>query len=572
MMKKRAFRHLLSATIALNCLPLLGQPASATIEDVIAYYRMGEEEGGADGAAPVSPPDSSGNENGWSGTFPGGGKYSEDVAASAGSTVGSFVSVDWSNRGNWRDDPLQLRQDDDTFEPVDLLDNYAIEMWVKPLNNEQTNAWIYGLGGPNGVGLVQMGDMIQARNTSTGAESDFGEYKIDDATVEQWVHLAVVADNGEVKFFVNGELAATHLSDGDPVPPGAPQRIHMAVNAGGGVHWNGFLDEVRVFTFTGAFDPVDLLVNEPKESNIDQIVAFYRMGEDEDGTAGNTPVPPVDSSGNDNGWSGTFPGGGTYIEEVGSSAAEKTGSTVAVDWTNRGNWRDNPLQVRQDDDSLEPIDLLDNYAIETWVRPQNNEQTNAWIYGLGGPNGVGLVQMGDMIRARNTSTGAESDFGGFEITDATLNQWVHLAVVADNGTVKFFVNGELSATHLEDDSPVPPGAPQRIHIGVNAGGGVHWNGALDELRVYTFNGAFDPATLLVNGGLPASGPPNLKSTFGGFPLVRTDGTAEISLLLQNTGTDDLIISEVTIAGDNPTAFAFGAEFPGLPITLPGLRW
>lgn len=557
--------------IALICLTMLGQSASAAIDNVIAYYRMGEEEGGAADATPVSPPDSSGNENGWSGTFPGGGKYSQDVASSSAASVGSFLSVDWSNRGNWRDDPLQLRQADDTFAPVDFLDNYAIEMWVKPLNNSQSNAWIFGLGGPNGIGLVQMDGVIQARNSSTGAVSEFGDYTLDDASLNQWVHLAVVADNGEMKFFVDGELAATHLNAGNPVPPGAPQRIHLGVNAGGAVHWNGFLDEVRVFTFTGAFDPVDLLVNEPKASNISQIVAFYRMGEDEGGSAGNTANRPFDSSGNENGWSGTFPGGGTYVEAIASSAAEKTGSTVAVDWTGRGNWRDDPLQARQDNGSFAPVDLFDNYAIEMWVRPQNDTQDNAWIFGLGGPNGVGLVQMGDVIQARNTSTGAESDFGEFAITDATLNQWVHLAVVANNGTVEFYVNGELSATHLEANSPVPPGAPQRIHIGVNAGGGVHWNGALDELRLYTFEGPFDPATLLVKGGLPASGPPSLKGTFGGFPLIRMDDSTETNLLLQNTGTDDLIISELVIAGDNASAFTFGETLPDLPITLAGLE-
>ncbi len=551
---------------------LLTGMAGAAIDDVIAYYRMGEEEGGAAEATPGPPVDSSGNENNWSGTFPGGGKYKEDVAENAASLAGSFLSVDWSNRGQWRDDPLQLRQEDDSFDPVELLDNYAIEMWVKPLNNTQNNAWIYGLGGPNGVGLIQQGDVIQARNTSTGAESDFGEYTLTDATLNQWVHLAVVADNGTVKLFVDGELAAEHLDGGSPVPPGDAQRIHMGVNAGGGVHWNGFLDEVRVFRFSGPFDPTDLLVNEAQsESNIKDVVAFYRMGEDEGGTAGNSPGPPVDSSGNGNGWSGTFPGGGTYIEEVAEAAAGKTGSSVAVDWSNRGQWRDDPLQILLEDGSTADVDLSDNYAIEMWVRPQNNTQSNAWLYGLGGPNGVGLIQQGDVIQARNTSTGAESDFGEYALTDATLNQWVHLAVVADNGTMKFFVDGALAAEHLDGGAPVPPGDPQRIHIGVNAGGGVHWNGSLDEVRIFTFEGAFDPNTLLVNGGLPASGPSDIKSTFGGFPLLRVDETATATLLLQNTGTDDLVVDALELTGEQMAAFAISPEAPALPITLPSLE-
>jgi hypothetical protein len=121
------------------------------------------------------------------------------------------------------------------------------------------------------------------------------------------------------------------------------------------------------------------------------------------------------------------------------------------------------------------VDLFDNYAIEMWVRPQNDTQDNAWIFGLGGPNGVGLVQMGDVIQARNTSTGAESDFGEFAITDATLNQWVHLAVVANNGTVEFYVNGELSATHLEANSPVPPSAFILVSMqAVGSTGMGHW--------------------------------------------------------------------------------------------------
>ena len=253
--------------------------------------------------------------------------------------------------------------------------------------------------------------MIKARNTSSGGESDFGEVALRDAALEQWVHLALVADNGAVKLFVNGEMVAEHIEAGSPVPPGDPQRIHIGVNSGGGVHWNGLLDEIRVFTFSGPFDPVDLLVNEAQGSNIKDVVAFYRMVEDEGGTAGGQPGAPVDPSGNDNGWSGTFPGGGSYIEDIAASAASKTGSAVAVDWSNRGNWRDDPLQILQEDGSLVDADLTDNYAIEMWIRPQNDTQSNAWIFGLGGPNGIGLIQQGDVIKARNTSDGGRLTLG-----------------------------------------------------------------------------------------------------------------------------------------------------------------
>ena len=118
---------------------------------------------------------------------------------------------------------------------------------------------------------------------------------------------------------------------------------------------------------------------------------------------------------------------------------------------------------------------------------------------------------------------------------------------------------------------MPPGDPQRIHIGVNSGGGVHWNGSLDEIRVFTFEGDFDPNSLLVTGGLPASGPSDIKSTFGGFPLLRVDETAEATLLLQNTGTDDLVIEALDLNGDQVAAFALSADAPVLPITLPSLE-
>lgn len=121
-----------------------------------------------------------------------------------------------------------------------------------------------------------------------------------------------------------------------------------------------------------------------------------------------------------------------------------------------------------------------------------------WFVGIGNPhaqNGMAIAQLGDQF------VGILNGVAYVEANPALKvqpGQWVHLALVADaDGNARLYVNGDLHTTRNAQ-----PGAlvtKDAAHVGVRPGGdGKLKDGAVDELRIFTFEGMFDPRDLLVN--------------------------------------------------------------------------
>jgi hypothetical protein len=135
-----------------------------------------------------------------------------------------------------------------------LTNNFGLELWVKPqaLTGNQCLAY-NGNTGSSGWGLYLIGNQYQ------GLFGGVGFVGTATATADTWTHLALVRDNGTATLYVNG-VAAGSLG-GAPVSPagrfaimGQPQNPALE-------RLNGWLDEVRVFTFApGAFSTNDLLL------------------------------------------------------------------------------------------------------------------------------------------------------------------------------------------------------------------------------------------------------------------------------------------------------------------------
>jgi hypothetical protein len=65
--------------------------------------------------------------------------------------------------------------------------------------------------------------------------------------------------------------------------------------------------------------------------------------------------------------------------------------------------------------------------------------------------------------------------------DFPTNQWVHVAVVRDNNTLRLYINGVQKASASESGSLY--NASQNLYIGHDGGSGGYWNGYLDEIRI-----------------------------------------------------------------------------------------
>lgn len=124
--------------------------------------------------------------------------------------------------------------------------------------------------------------------------------------------------------------------------------------------------------------------------------------------------------------------------------------------------------------------LTNNFGIEAWVMPNSTNVGNCIIAynGNTGLDGWGLLQSG------NTFSG---NFGGVTIigsASATPNAWTHLALVRNNGTNTFFVNGVPVGT--SSNAPASPSSGFSLGAPPQSPTGQFFNGAIDEVRVFTF--------------------------------------------------------------------------------------
>jgi autotransporter-associated beta strand protein len=188
----------------------------------------------------------------------------------------------------------------------------------------------------------------------------------------------------------------------------------------------------------------------------------YRLGEA--GVGENNR--PVDSSGWGHDFAGDLNGAavtvGTATPAPGSSQYYEFGGTAGFSGI---GW--NPPE--------------DNVGVECWVRVSDLGQT-AQVFGSGtaGLNGLNLLFSGGALRAAISTSGLDSTVGTPYVPLGAA-EWVHVAVVRQNGVTRFYVNG-LPAGPSANGAPVDATAP---FLG-RANTARTFTGAIDEARIFTF--------------------------------------------------------------------------------------
>ena len=212
----------------------------------VAWYRLGENDPGAASGVVVSGFTTNliGSQN----LIPfGSPRYTNRFATTAASQVGSSLSVNFNGTSQYLSNAIISS----------AVDNFGLEVWVKPNATDSGNRTIVYNGNPtvNGWGLIQRaGTEYRA---SLGGMTAFGPAI---AAAGVWAHLALVRDNGTTTFYVNGVATGTSL--GVPLPATNSFMIGAHPQFAANTWFNGAVDEVRVFTFApGQFSTNDLLLN-----------------------------------------------------------------------------------------------------------------------------------------------------------------------------------------------------------------------------------------------------------------------------------------------------------------------
>lgn len=221
---------------------------------------------------------------------------------------------------------------------------------------------------------------------------------------------------------------------------------------------------------------------------------------------------PVDSSGNGHNMNDGFsefetvhPNPNTPGGPLGTSGFT---STTSSEWGRNGD----VIIAARDSYSLSG----NNFGIEAWVLPFGNgynifccesaHNYTAQIFASGADT------TGFYIGVKNNQDGTYS-FVAAVITDTNgvaqvgdplplvTNSWTHLAVVRNNGTNTFYVNGLAHGPSTLDtpsiNSPTGTGNQNGMRLGASGGDQVAYRGLIDEARAFTFSpGQFSVTNLL----------------------------------------------------------------------------
>jgi hypothetical protein len=236
--------------------------------------------------------------------------------------------------------------------------------------------------------------------------------------------------------------------------------------------------------------------------------AWYHLGE-----TGTLPGGlPVDSSGNGNNMNDGF----SEFETVHVSPNSPGGplGTSGVTSTASSEWgRNGDVIIAARD---EYYVSGDNFGIEAWVLPFGNgynifccagsHNNTAQIFASGADSTGFYIGVKDnldgtysFVAAVITDTNGVSQVG--DPLPLNTNSWTHLAVVRNQGTNTFYVNGIANGPSNTDmpstNVPTGTGLQNGMRLGASGGDQLAFRGLIDEARAFTFSpGGFAVSDLL----------------------------------------------------------------------------
>ncbi|MDB6109253.1 MAG: Fibronectin type domain protein, partial [Pedosphaera sp.] len=220
--------------------------------------------------------------------------------------------------------------------------------------------------------------------------------------------------------------------------------------------------------------------------------AYYRLGEADPGAAaGQSPANSLDSAGTHNLTVAYAPGpapGASYSSDVAPGAAQRAGSSLSLDVHNGYATTASILSS-----------ATDNFALEVWAKPTGSAGTQIIAYN-GQPtlSGWGIERVGNTVVAVFGDNDHNPAYpGGLPVTvtvgssPVVLDQWTHFALVRNNGTATFYVNGVPSGSTTTGGHVSTARFALSAYPGSFSQG--RFSGWVDEARIFTFApGAFDP--------------------------------------------------------------------------------
>jgi hypothetical protein len=410
------------------------------------------------------------------------------------------------------------------------LQSFTIELWIKPGNTQQIWTDIIDNNHSNYRSWV-----VQQR----GPGYDPNDYQFGLAyvgsipfhlTPEVWQHLAVTIGGGTMAVYINGELISSRSTSNSIVYDGT-QFLRLSAWGGGGRHWNGFMDEVRIWDVvrsqtqiqsnmintlspqpglvvnyhfdegiaSGDNSSLTTLIDDSGNQNHGTLVNFAKIGDISNWVFGNSISTWYQDSDGDGYGNPTLSlitcidePQGYVLNDDDCNDAHPDAHTGAADIC---DGIDNNCNGLPDDDNAlyfdgnnDYVNLgtwfdLQSFTIELWVKPGSTQQTwtdiidnnhtdyRSWV----------VQQRGPGYDPNDYQFGIS--YVGSVPFHLTPEVWQHLAVTIGGGTMAVYINGELIDSRSTTNSIVYDGT-QFLRLSAWGGGGRHLNGIIDEVRIW----------------------------------------------------------------------------------------
>ena len=319
-----------------------------------------------------------------------------------------------------------------------------------------------------------------------------------------WTHVVCTYDGSFMKLYIDGELDKT-LNNPGPMDVAGTGDLYIGDNQQNSpLVFDGDIDEVRIYNRTLSSHEVESLYKWAPGP-----VGYWKMDE---GSGQSTN----DSSGNDN------------AGELGSTSTADTYDPI---WTT-GKYG-SALEFAGSDDYVDAgtdpsLAVTEAMTLSAWVYRTGSITDGRILHKRQGnfESHYGIVMDGNDLEFRVHDCSTTTDYGGSSY-NAPLNEWTYVAATYDDAsdTVKLYKNGVLDQTTTTfTRSTCPDLAPVEIGGHSNHGSGIrHFDGKIDEVRIYNYVRTQEQIIQDMNAGHPAPGSP-VGSALGHWKFDEGYGT------------------------------------------------
>jgi hypothetical protein len=413
-----------------------------------------------------------------SGTFADSSGYGNDGTQAGGVEYASTGIIGNAAGFDGTDDVISVPSDS-SIEDFKAL---TLAAWVKPsISNGGNGRRVIYKDGDEYQILLGGADQLQMRlQTSAGSFTFQGTSSNGPNT--GWHHFAGTWDGATAKVYVDGAfenenaVGGVLLNDSLPLYIGAIEVVD-ATRAFGGI-----IDDVRIYNQAlSTADIYDLYVTSPYAIDIETgLVGHWRLDE-----LGNTTTA-VDSAGSNNGTLTNFP------------------ADTSANWINGHNV--GALDFDGTDDYVNvgivpALEITGALTVAAWIYPReipsvgNQGQTMVSMWDLNWPAGP--------CEGWNFGPGWEYDAFEFIVCDGVsaagpgndiqllgfvaehINSWVHVAgTYSPSSFMRLYVNGDLTASETTGVAASIGYNADPLNFGRRSETGSHFNGTLDDIRIY----------------------------------------------------------------------------------------